>query len=159
MSSRHVPGRSRAGHPGVAGRTEPAGRPWAWAAAALKAAARGWWRRWLTRRAATGSVPAMTAKLVVLYTQPTDPEAFERHYLSTHMPLAAAMPGLIRAETGKFAAAPAGAQPYYRAAELWFADQAALNAAFASAEGKAAAADYGQIAPEGSIMLVQELDD
>jgi uncharacterized protein (TIGR02118 family) len=102
----------------------------------------------------------MTVKLVVLYTQPTDPEAFERHYLSAHMPLAAAMPGLIRAESGKFAAGPAGSpQAYYRSAELWFADQAALGAAFASPEGKATAADYAQIAPEGSIMLVQELDD
>ncbi|HUZ26015.1 MAG TPA: EthD family reductase [Streptosporangiaceae bacterium] len=102
----------------------------------------------------------MTVKLVVLYTQPADPEAFERHYLSTHMPLAAAMPGLVRAETGRFAAGPAGAQqPYYRSAELWFADQEALTAAFASPEGEATAADYAQIAPEGSIMLVQELDD
>jgi uncharacterized protein (TIGR02118 family) len=102
----------------------------------------------------------MTVKLVVLYTQPTDPEAFDQHYLKTHMPLVDAMPGLVRAETGRFAAGRAGAQqPYYRAAELWFADQDALNAAFASPAGQATAADYGQIAPEGSIMLVQELDD
>lgn len=102
----------------------------------------------------------MTVKLLVLYTHPTDPEAFDRHYLSVHMPLVHAMPGLVRAEAGQFAAGPAGVpQPYYRGAELWFADQEALNAAFASAEGKATAADYGQIAPEGSIMLVQELDD
>jgi uncharacterized protein (TIGR02118 family) len=102
----------------------------------------------------------MTVKLVVLYTQPADPEVFESHYLSTHMPLVAKIPGLQRAESGKFAPAPAGAeQAYYRSAGLWFADLAAMNAAFGSPEGKATAADYAQIAPPGSLMLVQELDD
>jgi uncharacterized protein (TIGR02118 family) len=98
----------------------------------------------------------MTVKLVVLYTQPDDPGAFESHYLSVHMPLAHAMPGLLRAESGKFAGRD---QPYYRAAELWFADQEALNAAASSPEGKATNADYAQIAPPGSQTLVQVLDD
>jgi hypothetical protein len=34
-----------------------------------------------------------------------------------------------------------------------------MNAAFGSAEGSATAADYGQIAPPGSRMLIQVLDD
>jgi uncharacterized protein (TIGR02118 family) len=101
----------------------------------------------------------MTVKLVVLYTKPADPDAFDRHYLGTHMPLAAAIPGLLRSETGRFTAPPGAEPAFYRAAELYFADQAALNAAFGSDEGKATAADYGQIAPPGSQMLVQELDD
>jgi hypothetical protein len=44
-------------------------------------------------------------------------------------------------------------------AELYFADQAALDAATRSEEGKATAADFQQIAPPGSRMLVTELDD
>ena len=44
----------------------------------------------------------MTVKLMVLYTQPDDPAAFDEHYFGTHMPLVHAMPGLQRAETGKF---------------------------------------------------------
>jgi len=32
----------------------------------------------------------MTVKLVVLYTHPADPDAFDKHYLATHMPLAPA---------------------------------------------------------------------
>jgi uncharacterized protein (TIGR02118 family) len=101
----------------------------------------------------------MTVKLVVLYTQPADPVAFERHYFDKHMPLVAVMPGLLRSETGKFAA-PAGRQgAYHRQTELYFADQAALDAAFGSAEGKATAADYRDLAPPGSLLLVQELDD
>ena len=35
----------------------------------------------------------MTLKLVVLYTQPDDHDAFDRHYLGTHAPLVHAIPG------------------------------------------------------------------
>ena len=102
----------------------------------------------------------MTVKLVVLYTPPDDPEEFDRHYAATHVPLVNAMPGLLRFESGKFAAAQGKAEPkYYCAAELYFADQAALDAATRSEEGKATAADFQQIAAPGSRMLVQELDD
>ena len=105
------------------------------------------------------SVGGMTVKLVVLYTHPDDPEAFDRHYLGAHMPLASKMPGLQRAETGRFASAlDGGERTYYRAAELYFADQAALEAALGSDEGKAAAADYQKIAPPGSRMFVETVD-
>jgi uncharacterized protein (TIGR02118 family) len=101
----------------------------------------------------------MTVKLVVLYTHPGDPDAFERHYSDTHMPLVSKIPGLQRAETGRLVAAiDGGEHTYYRAAELYFADQAALEAGFGSDEGKAAAADYQQIAPPGSRMFVEALD-
>jgi uncharacterized protein (TIGR02118 family) len=101
----------------------------------------------------------MTVKLVVLYTPPTDPDAFERHYLGTHMPLVLKIPGLQRAEAGRFITAlDGGEQTYYRVTELYFADQAALQAAFATDEGKATAADYQQIAPPGSRMFVGAID-
>jgi uncharacterized protein (TIGR02118 family) len=102
----------------------------------------------------------VTVKLVVLYTKPDDPEAFEQHYLGTHMPLARTVPGLLRGETGRLdGTLDGGEQTYYRIAELYFADQAALQAAFASPEGQATAADYQQIAPPGSRLLTQTLDD
>ena len=102
----------------------------------------------------------MTAKLVVLYTHPDDPSAFDRHYFNTHMPLVGTVPGLQRAETGRFAAAAdGGEQTYYRVAELYFADQGALEAGPGSDEGKATAADYQKIAPPGSRMLIEALDD
>ena len=57
----------------------------------------------------------MTVKLVVLYTQPDDPAAFEEHYLGVHMPLAGAVPGLQRAESGLLTAAlDGGGQTFYR---------------------------------------------
>jgi uncharacterized protein (TIGR02118 family) len=97
---------------------------------------------------------------VVLYTHPDDPDAFDRYYLETHMPLVAKIPGLERAETGRFEAARDGSEnTYYRMAELYFADQQTVETALASAEGQAAAADYQQIAPPGSRMFVQTLDE
>ena len=66
----------------------------------------------------------MTVKLVVLYTQPDDPAAFDAHYLGVHMPLVAALPGLQRAEAGQLTAAlDGGGQTFYRLTELYFADQ------------------------------------
>ena len=101
----------------------------------------------------------MAVKLVVLYTHPDDPDAFERHYFDTHMPLVSKIPGLQRAETARFVAAlDGGEQTYFREAELYFADQGALEAAFGPDEGKAAAADYQQIAPPGSRMFAEALD-
>ena len=102
----------------------------------------------------------MTLKLVVLYAQPSDPDAFDRQYLGTHMPLVHAIPGLQRAESGRIATyLDAGEKTYYRVTELYFADEQALEAAFGSDEGKAASADYAQIAPPGSRMFVQTVDE
>jgi len=102
----------------------------------------------------------VTVKLVVLYTQPSDPEAFDRHYLGTHAPLVAAIPGLQRFESGQVTTAlDGGEKTYYRIAELYFADQPALQAAFASSEGQATAADYQEIAPPGSRMFIENVDD
>jgi uncharacterized protein (TIGR02118 family) len=102
----------------------------------------------------------VTVKLVVLYTQPSDPDAFDRHYLGTHMPLVNSVPGLQRAETGRITAAlDGGERTYYRVAELYFADQAVLQAAFGSDEGRSTAADYQEIAPPGSRMYIETLDD
>jgi len=102
----------------------------------------------------------MTVKLVVLYTQPDDADAFDQHYAGTHMLLVDKIPGLQRTETGKVAAAiDGGEKTYYRITELYFADQGALQAGFGSDEGKATAADYQQIAPPGSRMFLVPVDD
>jgi uncharacterized protein (TIGR02118 family) len=102
----------------------------------------------------------MTIKLVVLYAQPADPAAFDEHYLGIHAPLVEKLPGLQRFETGRITAAlDGGEQTYHRVAELYFADQAAMDGAFGSPEGAATAQDYGQIAPPGSRMLIEVIDD
>ncbi|HZC41277.1 MAG TPA: EthD family reductase [Streptosporangiaceae bacterium] len=101
----------------------------------------------------------MTVKLVVMYTQPGDASAFDEHYFGTHVPLVARLPGLQRTESGRVVKAlDGGEQTYHRVTELYFADQAAMDAAFASDEGKATSRDYRQIAPPGSRMFVAESD-
>jgi uncharacterized protein (TIGR02118 family) len=100
----------------------------------------------------------MTVKLVVLYTTPDDTAAFDEHYTATHAPLVETLPGLQRWEQARVSgAADGGDVGYYRIVELYFADDAALQAAFGSDEGKATAADYQQLAPAGSRMYVAEV--
>lgn len=102
----------------------------------------------------------MTVKLVVLYTQPDDRAAFDEHYLGVHGPLVAKIPGLQRFESGTITLAlDGGEHTYHRIAELYFADRAAMDAAFSSPEGRATAADYGAIAPPGSRMFVEQVED
>ncbi|HXP21791.1 MAG TPA: EthD family reductase [Streptosporangiaceae bacterium] len=102
----------------------------------------------------------MTVKLMVLYTHPGDADAFDEHYLGTHLPLVGAIPGLERAESGRIVTAlDGGEKTFYRVADLYFADQKALEAAFGTAEGRATAADYQKIAPPGSRMFVVTLAD
>jgi len=40
-------------------------------------------------------------KVTVIYGHPTSPERFEKHYKSTHLPLAAKMKGVARIEFTK----------------------------------------------------------
>lgn len=101
----------------------------------------------------------MTVKLVVLYTAPDDLDAFEDHYRTVHGPLVDKVPGLLRWEGARIVAAgDGGEQSYYRSAELYFADHDALQAALASEQGRATAADYERIAPAGSRLFVAEVD-
>jgi uncharacterized protein (TIGR02118 family) len=101
----------------------------------------------------------MTVKMVVLYTQPADREAFERHYLEVHGPLVDAIPGLVRWESAKVVAAADGGEPTYsRIAELYFEDQDALGASMSSPEGKATATDFQDIAPPGSRLFIAAVD-
>ncbi len=86
-------------------------------------------------------------KLTALYTPPTDPEAFEAHYLSQHAPLVDAIPGLVRQETAMAVGTPDGSPPvFYRIADLYFASMEALGAGFASEQGRATAADAAALA-------------
>jgi uncharacterized protein (TIGR02118 family) len=101
----------------------------------------------------------MTAKLLVFYTQPDDPDSWDLHYREQHMPLARAIPGAQRVETGRIVAEADGGDPlWYRVTEVVFADRAALDAGLASPEAQAATADYAKIAPPGSRLLVQSVD-
>jgi uncharacterized protein (TIGR02118 family) len=96
------------------------------------------------------------ARLVVLYKTPKDAAAFDKHYFETHVPIAKRIPGLRKYEVsiGRVAS-PAGASGYHLVATLHFDNMAAIQNAFASPEGQAAAADVRLFAPgEGDTQML-----
>ena len=95
------------------------------------------------------------AQLVVVYGKPNDPEAFDRHYHDVHVPLAKTIPGLRKYTISEGpVATPAGPAASHLVAILEFDDLAAIQAAFASPEGQAAAADVQGFATGGAEMTM-----
>jgi uncharacterized protein (TIGR02118 family) len=77
------------------------------------------------------------ARLVVIYKTPKDAAAFDKHYFGTHVPIAKKIPGLRKYEVSQGpVASPAGASGFHMVATLHFDDMAAIQRAFASAEGR-----------------------
>ncbi len=90
------------------------------------------------------------ALLAVMYKTPRDAAAFDKHYFDKHVPLAKKIPGLRKYEVSRGAVAmPAGPSNYQLAALLHYDDVAAVQKAFASAEGQAAVADVQNFATGG----------
>jgi uncharacterized protein (TIGR02118 family) len=95
-------------------------------------------------------------QLLVLYNTPADPAAFDRYYQQTHIPLAKKIPGLRSyvISNGPVQAL-AGIAPHLIAI-LHFDSLADLNAALASPESEAAAADLSNFASGGATVLIQD---
>jgi uncharacterized protein (TIGR02118 family) len=95
------------------------------------------------------------ARLVVLYKRPKDPVEFDKHYFAKHVPLAKKIPGLRKYEVSQGAVGtPGGPSGLHLIATLHFDDLAAIQKAFASPEGQAAAADVQVFATGGADMLM-----
>src|SRR5690348_18291197 len=102
----------------------------------------------------------MTARFLVLYETPRDIEAFERHYRDVHLPLARALPGLRRYSLGRDIRSIRGGGPFYLVAELEWDDMVALQAAFASPEGRATGADMATLTALAEVRsMIYELTD
>ncbi|NLZ79661.1 MAG: EthD family reductase [Gammaproteobacteria bacterium] len=94
-------------------------------------------------------------KLTVLYGHPLVPDDFEAYYRATHRPLLADVQGIQRAELTLFCTQADGSLPaYYRMAELYFATQAQMDTALASAAGQILVADIENFATGGVTVLV-----
>lgn len=94
------------------------------------------------------------ARIVVTYKTPRDPKAFDSYYFSKHVPLAKTIPGLRKYDVSVGEVfSPAGPSGYHLVATLYFDDRAAVEAAFTSPQGKAAAADLGNFADGGVEMV------
>ena len=98
-------------------------------------------------------------RYLVLYDPPVDPVAFDRHYREVHVPLARQLPGLRRYVISRDSKPVRGEQPPYLVAELDWDDMAALSRAFASPEGRAAAADVPTFATGGVTSLTYEVEE
>ena len=94
------------------------------------------------------------SRILVLYNQPADPAAFDKHYFERHVPIAKAIPGLRSyiVNSGSVIHTGAGQAPYL-IAELEFDSMSDVQKAFASAEGIATAADLGNFAQAGVTIL------
>ncbi|MGD0026708.1 MAG: EthD family reductase [Xanthobacteraceae bacterium] len=90
------------------------------------------------------------ARLVVMYKTPRDTAAFDKHYFEKHAPLAKKIPGVRKYEVSHGSVAtPFGPSGYHLIAILQFDDLAAIQNAFASAQGQAAVADVQTFATGG----------
>jgi uncharacterized protein (TIGR02118 family) len=91
------------------------------------------------------------AHMVVIYKQPADVKAFNKHYFEKHIPLAKKLPGLRKYEISNGPITTlVGSQDVYLIGTLYFDDLDAIKKAFASPEGQAAGADRRIYAPDDS---------
>jgi len=85
-------------------------------------------------------------KISVCYQTPTDPDAFDKHYLGVHIPMCDKLPGIKRIEVTKYKGTLDGkAAPYYLQTDLVFDSQDAAMAAFGSDVGKDVVADVANL--------------
>jgi uncharacterized protein (TIGR02118 family) len=100
------------------------------------------------------------AELVVLYKTPKDAAAFDKYYVETHIPLAKKLPGLKKYQVSQGpVASPAGPSGVYLIATLTFDSMAAIQNAFGSPEGQAAAGDVPKFATGGADILFFDSKD
>jgi uncharacterized protein (TIGR02118 family) len=95
------------------------------------------------------------ARLLVMYKAPKDAVAFDKYYFEKHVPIAKKIPGLRKYDVSQGpVVTPAGPSGLHLIAILTFDDLAAIQRAFASAEGQAAAADVQTFATGGVDMFL-----
>jgi uncharacterized protein (TIGR02118 family) len=96
-------------------------------------------------------------RLTVLYGHPEDPEAFQRYYHETHIPLARKMQGLKGWTIGMCEAATPGEKPpYYMIVGLYADSREAMEAILASPAGQAAVADVPNFATGGASFMYDD---
>lgn len=97
----------------------------------------------------------MTKIVVLLHKRPEMSRVeFRRYWRDVHAPLAAAIPGTRRYVRSLPIAEPA---PFDGMAEMWFDSPEAIQAAFASPEGAATAADGPNFLDRQEVVLVEEV--
>lgn len=102
----------------------------------------------------------MMAKLIALYKQPEDKEAFDEHYFNIHTPITEKIPGLREMKVTRIVGSPMGESDYYLLCEMVYDDQESLQKAMKTDEGKASGKDVMKFAGDiVTLMIGEELDD
>ncbi len=83
-------------------------------------------------------------RFLITYDPPRDPSAFDRHYREVHQPLTARLPGIL-SYTVHRAPRPVRGPVYHQVVEVTWSDWDTVERAFASPEGRAAAADMANL--------------
>ncbi|MET1034258.1 MAG: EthD family reductase [Arthrobacter sp.] len=93
-------------------------------------------------------------KLMVLYPEPDNRQAFIDYYTRDHLPLAARLPGLLGWRYSmEISDGPAGSAAYFAVFEADFPHAEAFRSAMASPEGQAVVADVPNYATGGAVVL------
>jgi uncharacterized protein (TIGR02118 family) len=93
-------------------------------------------------------------RLIVLYNQPDDPEAFDAHYRDAHTPIVERYPKLQSLRLTKLEGAGGRPAPYYLMAEMIFDSYRDLTDAVASAPSAESARDLRNFAQAGVTVFV-----
>ena len=89
-----------------------------------------------------------TLRLVGLWTQPSDPEAFEREYLGSHIPKLRALPGSQRVRTARCIDGP-----FFRLTEVEFSSLDEIHVALDDPLGRQILADANALAAKFGVRL------
>jgi len=98
-------------------------------------------------------------RLLVLYSEPVDPDHFHDYYVNNHLPLIRNWPGLLAWRYSFDVAALKGETPYFAVFEGDFADAAAMAAARSSPHGRRVAADATTYATGGLTVIHYPVQD
>ncbi|GIO23629.1 EthD family reductase [Oceanobacillus sp. J11TS1] len=95
-------------------------------------------------------------KLIALYKQPKDREAFDEHYFNVHSPITAKIPGLRKMEVTKIVGSPTGESKFYLLCEMYYDDHESLKQAMKTDESKASGKDLMSFAGDIVTMMIGE---
>ena len=99
----------------------------------------------------------MTTKLIVIYDQPEDVDAFFKHYEEVHTPLVKKTPGLEKLVLNRVVGDVfGGTAPYIAVAEMDYPDKKTFEAAMKSPENQAVAEDLMRFAKGKVKVLVAD---
>jgi uncharacterized protein (TIGR02118 family) len=100
----------------------------------------------------------MAVKITISFSDPEDPEAFVEHYVTTHVPLVNALPGLRAFEWGRALTNFDGSPPdAFWVISMTFDSEEAMHAAFASEAGQKTVADMPNYKAGSRVSVVSEV--